>query len=476
MCTFILYYVLPKKYRSITLLIASLLFYAYCGIKVFFILLLIILIGYVAGLLIDKNSNLRKKYIFIISLVIIICTLIFFKYFNFIYSTINDIIKIFNPTHKQDGVFKILLPLGLSFYIFQTISYLVDLYKGKCKCEYNIIYYSLYISYFPKLISGPIERPDLLKQLKNNNHNFSDVDFTTSFRLMLVGFFKKVVIADVIAIYVNSVYMNLGNSTGLAILIATLLYGIQIFCDFSGYSDIARGVSLLFNINLIENFKNPYNSTSVKEFWGRWHISLSTWFRDYIYFPLGGSRVSKFRWACNILVVFLVSGIWHGASYNFLIWGLLHGVFQIFGVLTLKYRDNLYSEIGLDPKGKIVHIIRVILTFILVDFAWIFFRTQTFGDAVLVISKIFTNLGFSLVYLNDTFKHLDLNVVTGIVLILSIVLLPIISSFKNINKYSIIMNTAVKYSLYVTAMWFIIGSWIYLQATDVGSSFIYFQF
>ncbi|MDE6441124.1 MAG: MBOAT family protein, partial [Clostridia bacterium] len=226
------------------------------------------------------------------------------------------------------GYFSLILPVGISFYTFQTLSYVIDIYKTKIRAERHFGYYALFVCFFPQLVAGPIERPqDLIPQLKQEK-SIKALDYSGAFRIMLIGFFKKIAVADMIGIVVNATFNNVSSANGLMVLISSVLFSFQIMCDFSGYSDIAVGCAKLFGIDLTENFKSPYSSKSIKEFWGRWHISLSHWLRDYIYFPLGGSRVKKWRWCLNILIVFFISGLWHGANYNFVIWGVMHGVFQ----------------------------------------------------------------------------------------------------------------------------------------------------
>ena len=295
---------------------------------------------------------------------------------------------------------------------------------------------------------------------------------------MLIGFFKKIAIADVIGIYVNVVYQDLASANGFAVLIASLLFAVQIFCDFSGYSDIAVGCAKLFGIDLTENFKNPYGSKSIKEFWNRWHISLSKWLRDYIYFPLGGSRVNKFRWIMNIMIVFFISGLWHGANYTFIVWGLLHGVFQIIGVLTLNARNKVWNKLKVNPDGKLVSALRIITTFLLVDFCWIFFRANNIGDASLAITKIFTNWELNIEYFNNTINLFGFdwkNVLYIVVCILSLSLIEKLKYIK-LNPSKIFSNECVRYASYFIMSLFVVCSWIYLQASEVGSSFIYFQF
>ncbi len=455
------------------MLIASYFFYMYWNWKLVFLILFTTVISYVCGVLLDKyNKSLKaKRAILAVTLVSCIGVLLFFKYFNFFFEIYCDIVSAFNGD-SPNGFFNILLPVGISFYTFQTASYVVDVYKGDIKAERHFGYYALFVSFFPQLVAGPIERPgDLLPQLKAEK-SISKVEYIPAFRIMLIGFFKKIAVADILGIFVNTVYEDMAAASGPTVLIATLLFAFQIFCDFSGYSDIAVGCAKLFGVNLTENFKSPYISKNIKEFWNRWHISLSKWLRDYIYFPLGGSRVKKWRWAMNVLIVFFISGLWHGASYNFIIWGVLHGAFQIVGVLTLKYRNAAWRKVRVDPDGKIVSVLRIIGTFLLVDFCWIFFRADTVGDAGLAIAKIFTDWSFA------PMKNFGFSVFSAIYVALCVLSLCGLDKLKSVsfNGCKILKYGVIRYIIYLLMAASVICAWIYLQATDVGSSFIYFQF
>jgi len=427
----------------------------------------------VCGILLEKfNQNQKaKKVIVAITLICCIGVLLFFKYFNFLFEIYCDIVSAFNGA-TPNGFFTILLPVGISFYTFQTASYVIDVYKGEIKAERHFGYFALFVSFFPQLVAGPIERPgDLLPQLKEQK-KLANIEYVPAFRIMLIGFFKKIAVADILGIFVNVVYEDMTSSSGPMVLIATFLFAFQIFCDFSGYSDIAVGCAKLFGVNLTENFNSPYVSKSIKEFWNRWHITLSKWLRDYIYFPLGGSRVKKWRWVINVIIVFFISGLWHGASYNFIIWGLLHGAFQIIGVLTLKYRDKVWRKMRVDPDGRLVSVLRIIGTFILVDFCWIFFRSNSIVDAGLAIAKIFTDWSFAPI------MNFGFSVFSVIYVVLCITSLFGLDKLKSIsfNNCKILKHGAIRYIIYLLMAWCVICAWIYLQATDIGSSFIYFQF
>ncbi len=477
--TFALYWISPKKFRWAVLLLASYCFYMWWNWKLVFLIAGTTLVSYGTAILIERyENNTIKKLILTINLVVCFGVLLFFKYFAFFADVYYDIIGIF--AGKQiHGYFDIMLPVGISFYTFQTASYVIDCYKGKIRAEKNLGYYALFVTFFPQLVAGPIERSDaLMPQLRNQNHSITEVDFSGAFRYMLVGFFKKVAVADIIGIYVNAVYKDVQGATGFTSLIATLLFAVQIFCDFSGYSDIAVGCAKLFCVNLTENFKKPYSANTIKDFWNRWHISLSSWLRDYIYFPLGGSRVSKLRWILNIMVVFFVSGLWHGANYTYIIWGVLHGVFYVIGVLTFKYRKLVISKLKINPDGRFAHIVSVFVTFLIVDFCWIFFRAQSIGDAGLVISKIFTDWQFNLDYYKSGLSDLNMSIGAMIYIIVCVIGLRYIEDVKyiSITNNKLMDYSWARYVTYYALCMTVCCAWIFLQQLDIESAFIYFQF
>lgn len=468
----ILYFVIPKKYRFIVLLLASYVFYAFWNINLIFLIVGTTLVSFLCGIGIEMANDKKKRKLFlVINIVVSLGMLVFFKYFNFLADSFVSIVNVFNGD-LSDISLSIILPVGISFYTFQTLSYAFDIYSGKIKAEKNIGYYALYVSFFPQLVAGPIERPEnLLPQLKVS-HSFSLENLAKGAKYMLAGFFKKIVIADVISIYVNYIFNDVSNANGLLILIGSMLFAVQILCDFSGYSDIAVGVAKIFGIDLMKNFDKPYHSKSIKEFWSRWHISLSTWFRDYIYFPMGGSRCSKWRWALNILVVFLVSGLWHGAAWTFVIWGLIHGIYQIVGKLTLKLRDSFWDKLHF--KSIYRNSLRIIVTFLLVSFAWICFRANSLADLGTLYSKLFTDWNLDCFTYAYNFLGLDiLKIVWILGLIIALNFIDLVKiDYDSSNTWFYILRKAI----YVIIIWAIIASWIYLRSNDVPSDFIYFQF
>jgi D-alanyl-lipoteichoic acid acyltransferase DltB (MBOAT superfamily) len=316
------------------------------------------------------------------------CLVLFvFKYFNFF--NINFIrIAEFWGWNYPVGALKLILPIGLSFHTFQSLSYVIEVYKGRQRVERNLGIYAVYVMFYPQLVAGPIERPQNLLHQFYEKHDFDYERVTSGLRLMLWGFFKKLVIADQLAVYVNQMYNSPSDFSSGQLLMATYFFAFQIFCDFSGYSDIARGSARVMGFKLMLNFDRPYFSKSIGEFWHRWHISLSTWFRDYLYISLGGNRVKKWRWYYNLFVVFLISGLWHGANWTFVIWGGLHGFYLVFSIWTSRIREKIRDLLGLSSHPLVQKVVQGLVTFHLVLFAWIFFRAGSLTDALFIIKKI----------------------------------------------------------------------------------------
>jgi len=378
------YFLLAHKYRWALLLLASCYFYMafvpiYLGI-----LGLTIVIDYFAGIYLERFQGGAKKIFLGCSLLANLGVLAIFKYYFFFTDNVNALSSYFSiPIHFP--VLNILLPIGLSFHTFQAMSYTIEVYRGNQKAERNFGIYSLYVMFYPQLVAGPIERPQNLIHQFYENHVWDADRVKLGLLQMMQGFFKKVVIADRLAMVVDPAYANLSNQSSLNLIIASIFYSFQIYCDFSGYSDIAIGASKVMGFKLMNNFNAPYTATSIPDFWRRWHISLSTWFKDYVYFSLGGNRVSVPRWYINIMIVFILSGFWHGASWNFVIWGALHGLFQLMG-LTL---NRIFPHLAADQQRSVggVWLYRL-FTFLLVTFAWVFFRIPKFGDIQIYFLQI----------------------------------------------------------------------------------------
>ena len=383
-------YKLKPKLRNLLLLFASFAFYAVFGAENLPYLLASAVLTYVAAQLIERELFGKRKLWLVLALVLNLGMLFVFKYFNFFAGLAITCLSSLGVS-LNDRTLDILLPIGISFFVFQTTGYLMDVYRGKLKAEKNIIDYALFASYFPGIVSGPIQRAgDMLPQYKAPI-KFDCDNLKAGFLQFLWGAFKKLVIADQIAILVNTAYSDPSASTGFQLLVAAVCYSVQIYCDFSAYSDMAIGSSRMMGIKLMRNFDCPYSAVSLQDFWRRWHISLSTWFRDYLYFPLGGNRCSKTRGYLNIIIVFLVSGLWHGAALNFIVWGFLHGVYQVLGKVFQPQRDKIREGLHISRNSRMLDVFRRLCTFAFVTFAWIFFRAGSLTDALTVITKIFTH-------------------------------------------------------------------------------------
>lgn len=386
----IFYFLLTHRFRWLFLLLASCFFYMFFKPEYILILGFTIVVDYYAGILIAKAENKRKRKKFLLlSLVANISVLAFFKYYNFINYNITDLANYFG--FKVDiPLLNILLPIGLSFHTFQAMSYTIEVYRGHQSPERHFGIYALYVMFYPQLVAGPIERPqNLLHQFREKKR--ADPDrIASGLKLMSWGLFKKLAIADRLSPMVDQVYNHPDSYHGLNVFLATLFFAEQIYCDFSGYSDIAIGSARVMGFDLMKNFRNPYLSKSITEFWSRWHVSLSTWFRDYLYIPLGGNRVAVPRWMLNLLVTFLISGLWHGANWTFIIWGGLNGLFILSEILMARQFKNL------QPPPAIKHVI----TLILISFTWLFFRANSLNDASVLLRNLFAfREGFAFDYI-----------------------------------------------------------------------------
>ena len=368
-----LYYLLAPKYRWMLIFVASCYFYMAFVPAYILILFFVIGIDYFSGLLIEGSEGKRRKLYVIVSLLSNILLLAFFKYFSFLNENLQSVSHLFGADFKPINL-HIILPIGLSFHTFQSMSYTIEVYRGNQKAERHLGYFANYVLFFPQMVAGPIERYDRLGKELRKEQVLRYKNLSEGFRLILFGLFVKMVIADNIAPLVNLVYSNPIEHARNEVLAAVLLFSFQIYADFFGYSTIAIGSARLLGVSIMDNFKTPYLSTSITEFWSRWHISLSTWFRDYLYIPLGGNRVSKFKWALNIMIVFTVSGLWHGANWTFVLWGALHGCMLLLERLGKGVGGSLLSKSWLQP-------ILILKTFLITSVIWIFFRAESFEKA-----------------------------------------------------------------------------------------------
>ncbi|SEA39771.1 D-alanyl-lipoteichoic acid acyltransferase DltB, MBOAT superfamily [Oribacterium sp. KHPX15] len=509
----IIYYIVPKGVQNFWLLLSSYWFYMSWNPRYGLLLLIFTIFTYICGLVLGKDSgaaranpgeigvtevghgmkgvNSKRKRILAFSLFVVFGLLAFFKYTNFLLDNVSGLLARLSVNLSVNHL-SIVMPVGISFFLFQSAGYLIDVYRKEIPAEKNFINYALFVSFFPSILSGPIGRaPALLPQyLKPRSFDWDSV--SEGFLLMLWGFFLKLVIADRAAILVNNVYAGYHNIYGSAIVAATVIYGIEIYCDFCGYSTIATGAAKMLGVRLMDNFNCPYFSVSVQDFWRRWHISLSSWFRDYLYFPLGGSRCNIFRRYFNIMVVFIVSGLWHGSQWSYIVWGALNGIYQIIGSLLLPIRIKVLGLFGfdkdvLDPnknpafidfKMTLLKLIRILITFCLIDFAWLFFRAAGLRDAVMMLQQIRCNFGasqFSLQYLYS----LGLDMKNFLLLIFATVILFIGDFVKyrggSVGKWVLQRPMILRELIIALFILFILIFGIWGNAYNA-SSFIYFQY
>ena len=464
----LLYYTLPQKLKWIMLLIASCIFYMGWRAELIILIVISTLSNWLlARLIYDKPE--KKKVFLIISLIINFGLLFVFKYMMFINNSFMWLYNYLGWTYPIKD-FDIVLPMGISFYTFQAASYTIDVFYGKYKPEKNYFKLALFIMFFPQLVAGPIERADRLLGQLFMKHKLELANISQGSKLMLMGYFKKIVIADRASVLVDAIYNSPQEYKGLPLVVATLFFTVQIYCDFSGYTDIARGVAKLMGIDLMINFDRPYFSKNIKEFWRRWHISLSSWLRDYIYIPLGGSRCSLIKKYRNIIITFLASGLWHGANWTFVLWGGLHGLYQVIGDLKNKI-------ITIKRDFFVLNIFRVIICFVLVAFAWIFFRANTISDAVYIIKNIFAgweNVS-DLQYLYVTFNNMGLKLFE--IVILSIAILFLIFTEVISFKYDIHKLLNKGPFIFRFVYYYILACFILMMGVFAGGGqFIYFQF
>lgn len=455
----ILFYCLSQQYRWIHLLIASCVFYMFFIPEYILILLVTILIDYFAAIWIEKIQAEKRKLLLIVSIVSTCLVLFIFKYFNFFNQNL-----IFLSQHLgffyPDKVYNIILPIGLSFHTFQSLSYVIEVYKGNQKAEKHFGIYSLYVLFYPQLVTGPIERPqNLLVQLREKI-NFKYENLIYGLRLILFGLFTKMVVADNLATYVDQIYENPTAFNSLSVAQGIFFYSFQIYCDFLGYSTIAVGCARAMGYNLMDNFKNPYLSKSIGEFWQRWHISLSTWFRDYVYFSLGGNKVKIKRWMLNILIVFTISGLWHGANWTFVLWGMIHGsIYILETLLSNKFKGN-------KTKNKLLYTFqnafKVLMTFSLVSLIWVLFRSNSFDQA----KEIYK----SLIYNSSIVDQFSVEYLVWIFLIFFIVIDNLL--FNNrFDRWCDKQNAVVRWALYLIMIFSIV-----VFSSVNNQPFIYFQF
>ena len=472
---FILYWFVTNKklrYQNSLLLFSSYFFYSCWDFRFLFLLIFSTLLDYFTGLKIEESRNEKNKKIWLwLSVSINLGFLGFFKYYNFFIDSFKDMLSIFG-FEVNSMTLNIILPVGISFYTFHGLSYVIDIYKNKINAERNFIDYSVFVSFFPLLVAGPIERAThLLPQIKKVRI-FDYSKATDGLRQILWGLFKKVVIADSCAEYANQIFNHSSDFHGLGLFLGAVFFTIQIYGDFSGYSDIAIGTAKLLGINLIRNFNYPYFSRDVAEFWRKWHISLSSWFRDYLYIPLGGSQLEKWKKVRNTFIIFIVSGFWHGSNWTFIFWGLLNAVYILPSILFIKNRSN----IDVIAKGNIIpsfkEIINIVTTFCLTVLAWIFFRSEDLTSAFIYIKRIFLGLFNSSSYIL-TFNYIKTEISSLVVIL---ILLFFISEWLGRENEHPLSNRFLKFSkIYRYGIYYLLIIFIYLF-NGKDQQFIYFQF
>ena len=463
----LLYWLVPHKGRLPILLAASYFFYA-CLTPFFAIwLVFITVISYLAGVLLNKCTEGRaKKRLCMIATLLILGVLFIFKYLNFTIDQLNTLLSLGGAALTLPH-YALIMPLGLSFFSFQALGYVYDVSRGTVPAEQSLLKYALFIAFFPHLGQGPIDRAQQLLPQLEAVHRFDSEAARHALVLILFGTFKKIVIADRLAMLVDEVFGNLDRYSGLALWLASVFYTFQIYCEFSGYTDIALGSAELLGFRLQENFKCPYLAESIADFWRRWHISLSRWFRDYLYIPLGGNRVSSGRWALNVLIVFLVSGLWHGAAWTFILWGLLHGLFQVIG----KYKRKWLMPLLVKQENGFVKLLRICITFFLVNFLWILFRANTTQNMLLILRGLFVWMpGLTLESFGIAKQDLLLSFALIGLVIHSDILNERQSCYVLLNR----LPLPVRWLLYSIALFGVILFGVYGSLS--ASSFIYFNF
>ncbi len=480
----LIYFIIPKKIRYIWLLIASYYFYMCWNAKYALLLLASTLITYMAGLVIGYREQkvAVKKAAVAGSLILNFGILFFFKYFDFALSGIEKVLERFGVAFETPQ-FDILLPVGISFYIFQAVGYTVDVYRGKIDAEKNVLRYALFVSFFPQLVAGPIERStNLLSQLRNVDKIklWDTKRIQQGAIVMLYGYFMKMILADRIATMVDTVYdpMNYMQYEGFTVLIAAMLFSVQIYCDFAGYTHIAIGAAKIMGFSLRDNFNTPYLAISIKDFWDRWHISLTTWFKDYLYFPLGGSRKGKIRKYINIFLVFLLSGLWHGAAWHYVVWGILHGVLRIVGELTLGIREKLYTALHFKRDTLATKLWQMFFTFFLVTVLWMFFRGESVYQTLVLLKNMVTVYN-PWVLTDGSLFTLGLDAKEWNVMLVSIGILMLIDvcKYKKIDLVAVFMkqNLWFRWGFFYLGIMAVVLLGVYGPQYNA-AQFIYFQF
>ncbi len=471
----VIYFAIPCRFRWVLLLAAS--YYFYVTTKPGFVVFILLstFITYYAGVQMGKTqAKSKRKKFFLLSLLFNLGLLFLLKYYNFFNDSLNVLFAYFHSDYKIPA-FHVLLPVGISFYTFKSLSYAIDVYRGAITPERHLGFFALYVAFFPQLLAGPIERATRFLPQLYEKFDFDYQRVVKGLRLMLWGFFQKMVIADNLAPLVDSVYNHPADHQGLPLLLATFFFALQIYCDFSGYSDIAIGAAQAMGYRTMENFNRPYFSKSISEFWRRWHISLSSWFRDYLYIPMGGNRVSVPRWYLNLFVVMVICGFWHGANWTFLVWGGVHGFYLMLSILTRSVREHLARMIGLDRMPRLHGYLKILITFSLVCFAWIFFRADTISDAFHIISNLFT--GWRGAFTVETLKKIPFWGPLRFELAVSLLSIGILLSVQLMERQGNVIDRFSEKPVWIRwPVYYFFLAAILLFGNFGSKQFIYFQF
>ena len=481
----LIYFLIPHKIRYLWLLVCSYYFYMCWNAMYALLLFGSTLITWISGLAIasaaksegEDSTRLRSRGIVTISLILNLTLLFFFKYSNFVIENINLLLHSTGVSLRVPRL-DVLLPVGISFYIFQALSYTIDVYRADVAVEKNLFRYMVFVSFFPQLVAGPIERSSRLLNQFYEKHCFSYDRMVRGLLMMLWGYFQKVVVADRLSVLVDQVFNYSSYYSGFVIAVGAVFFAFQIYCDFAGYSIIAIGAAQVMGFDLMVNFRQPYLAVSVADFWRRWHISLTSWFRDYLYIPLGGSRKGKPAKYRNIMIVFLASGLWHGANWTYVIWGGLNGLFQILGAQTQKLRQGIKCRLGIREQSGSGRLLSMLVTFLLVDFTWIFFRAATLEDAVTVIRQLFSAFN-PWVLFDGTLYTLGLSRLDFWIGILAILLILAVDVLHErgvrIRDRLLQQNLFFRWAVYFAAIFAILIFGFYGPNYDA-AQFIYFQF
>ncbi len=485
---FLVYWILPHRFRWIVLLVANTYFYISFDVKYLVILLFTTVVSFAVGIAMENQGIHKKKKILLSAGIVSVLVFLFvFKYLNFAIGSVETILKTF-AIPVQETTLKLLMPAGISFYSFQMVGYLVDVYRGKIQAEHHFGKYAIFVSFFPNISSGPIERAGHFIPQIDAEKKFDYDGVVYGSRLLLWGMLKKAVFADKLAQYADIVFNNVYGFSGLSFVLATFFYTFQIYCDFSAYSDMAIGIAKMLGFELPMNFRSPYFATSITDFWSRWHISLSTWFRDYVYIPLGGNRVSKFRRNLNLLITFLVSGLWHGANWTFVLWGGIHGVCQVIEKTVKEFilahgNKNEQDRVAVKERSKetltnsnrvwqlVKTILSTVVTFCIVSYAWMFFRADSIADALHMTQNMFADLSLS-----NALMQMAMGYGTVLKILVAIVFIMVFDYFNqkgDVLKWMSKLPVIVRWGIYVGAAIVVITLNLH---GGVSQQFIYFNF